>query len=429
MKKLWILFGFLGLVSCNQETTQQPENITNIEDYQVYLDTDETELISQLKAEVEELKTEAAGDTTRIVLNGSIAGKLNTLFDLTGNVDYLNESVRFRESVVKNTYIRPENSKHALAQAYIKQHRFKKADSLMRSFTQEFSGPESQMVQFDIAMELGEYKKAESLLDSMRNTGDYNYLIRAAKWNDYIGQLGTTVNLMENAMELADQSGDQSRQLWSYSNIADYYGHHGDLEKSYAHYLKTLEKDPHNTYALKGIAWIAYSHDSDVEEARTILENLSKRHPTPDYLLDLAELYEFEGKEQEAMALKEDFMTRVSDPEYRGMYNAYKITELIDAGQTQKAVDLARIEVQNRATPETYDLLGYALLTNGEAQAALENHEQYVIGKTFEPVAQFHTALIYKANGMDKAVAAFKEELLETEYEMGPVTYKKIEAL
>lgn len=429
MKNILIICAVLALASCKQEEPQVAENITQPEDYQSYLDQDEAAIVAQLKNEVEELKAEASGDTTRIVLSARIAGKLNTLFDLTGEADYLNESVRFRESVVNNTYIKPENSKHALAQAYIKQHRFKKADSLMQTITQENLVPESQMVQFDIAMELGEFQKAEALLDSMRNTGDYNYLIRAAKWNDHTGNLDETINLMERAMELADQSGDESLMIWSYSNIADYYGHHGDLEKSYEHYLKTLEKDPTNTYALKGIAWIAYSHDRDVEEARTILERLNERHPLPDYQLELAELDEFEGKTEEAEERKLDFISQVADSAYGEMYNAYKITELIDAGRTQEAVDLARVEVNNRATPETYDLLGYALLANDEKGEALKIHQQYVIGKTFEPVAQLHTALIYKAHGMDQEVEALKTELLETEYEMGPVTYKKIQSL
>jgi lipopolysaccharide biosynthesis regulator YciM len=427
--RIWILCALIVLVSCKEEAPDKITNVTNVKDYQQYLDNDESDMVDRLKKEVAEMKTEVSGDSTRIVVNGRISSKLNQLFDLTGDVDYLNESVRLRESVTRNTYIFPEKSKHALAQAYIKQHRFKKADSLLDSFTQEYSGSESQLVQFDIAMELGEYKKAEVLLDSLRSPNDYSYLIRAAKWNDHIGQLGTTITLMERAIKLANQSGSKSLQLWSYSNIADYYGHHGDIEKSYQHYLKTLEKDPMNTYALKGIAWIAYSNDGDVEEARTILKRISGRHPTPDYLLELAELSEYEGNKDAARALKADFMKRVDKPEYRGMYNTYKISEYIDAGKTQEAVDLARIEVQNRSTPETYDLLGYALLLNGEDKAALENQQEYVLGKTFEPKAQFHTALIYKANGMEEEVAALKNELLMTEYEMGPVAFKKITAL
>ncbi len=429
MKKIILLVALIAAASCKNETDTTTANITDPADYQQYLNNDETTAVENLKTELTALRQEAAGDTTRIVVYGQIAGKLDELFDLTGDVTYLNESVRFRESVTRNTYIRPDNSKRTLAQAYIKQHRFKMADSLMQEVTEEYVAPESRLIQFDIAMELGEYQTAEQLLDSLRNPNDYSYLIRAAKWNDHIGQLGTTITLMERAMKLAEEGGNPAAKLWSYSNIADYYGHHGDIEKSYQHYLKTLENDPTNTYALKGIAWIAYSNDRDVDEARIILERLSQRHPSPDYKLELAELEEFEEDEAAAIALKDEFMGLVNDSAYGGMYNAYKISELIDSGKTQEAVELAKIEVGNRSTPETYDLLGYALLENGEEQAALENHKTYVIGKTFEPKAQLHTALIYRANGMNNEAEELKKELLETEYEMGPVTFKKIQQI
>ncbi|PRP66310.1 tetratricopeptide repeat protein [Nonlabens agnitus] len=430
MKKIYyVTLLLLILVSCQEAEKTVSKNITDPEDYEQYLNQSEQQIIQKLKTDIQELKDEVNGDSTRIVWNARIAGKLNTLFDLTGDVAYLNESVRFRESVVKQTAIKPENAKRALAQAYIKQHQFKKADSLMSSFTQIYSAPESQLVQFDIAMELGDYSTAENLLDSLRNTSDYSYLIRAAKWNDHIGQLETTISLMERAMKLAEQSGSNAKVLWSYSNIADYYGHNGQLDKSYEYYLKTLELDPTNTYALKGIAWIAYSNDRDPAEARTILEKLQERHPIPDYNLELAEVAAFENNTDEANALKEDFMKKVSNPAYGAMYNAYKINELIDAGKTQEAVELAYMEVSHRATPETYDLLGYALLKNGNPKEALANHEEHVIGKTFEPVAQFHSALILKENGRIEEANSFKEELLETEYEMGPMTYKEIQSI
>ena len=430
MKNIFYGLAILSLIACKTEPEKtKVANITSPQDYQKYLDQNESGIVDSLKSEIAQLKIEVGEDSTRIGLNARIAGKLDNLFDLTGEVDYLNESVRLRESVSKNTYVKPESSYRSIAQAYIKQHRFKRADSLMSSFTTDYSSQESKMVQFDVAMELGEYTKAENLLDSLHNTSDYNYLTRAAKWNDHIGQLETTVTLMERAMKLADQSGNVGRRLWSYSNIADYYGHNGQLEKSYENYLKTLELDPYNTYALKGIAWIAYSNDRDPEEARMILEAIQKRHPLPDYNLELAELAAFENDMERSMELKNKFMKSVDDPAYGGMYNAYMISELIDAGKTQEAVDLAYKEVSNRATPEIYGLLGYALLKNGNPKQALTNHEEHVIGKTFEPVAQFHTALILKANGMIEEANQFKNELLETEYEMGPVTFKEIQSI
>ncbi|AZQ44144.1 tetratricopeptide repeat protein [Nonlabens ponticola] len=425
-----ILILMLFITSCGDRNVDVASStITAAEDYQEYLENDNTSEIEAFKQEVDFLREVVTEDSTRIVVMSQLAGKLDRLFDLTGEVDYLNESVSFRENVTQKTYIKPENAKRNLAQAYIKQHRFKKADSLMKSFTANYASKESQFVQFDIAMELGEYQTAQLLLDSLRNTGDYNYLIRAAKWNDHDGNLENTINLMEQAKQLADESGSQSRQLWSYSNIADYYGHNGQLEDSYEHYLKTLELDPGNTYALKGISWLVYSNDRDPDQALEILTTLKERHPLPDYNLEMAEVYEYKDASQTADSLRAVFLSQVSDPGYGDMYNAYKIEELIAAGESQQAVDLARLEITNRATPETYDLLGYALLSNDEAAAALENHKKYVIGKTYEPVAQLHTAQILKANNMNEMVEKLKKELLETEYELGPVTYKQIQAL
>lgn len=430
IKYIFSITAFIILTSCNNEKESiEFTNVTDPSDYEQYLKLDEDSLIKSTQEDLKELKAEANQDSTRIVLNARIAGKLDQLFNLTGDVEYLNESVRFRESVARNTYIQPENPLRSLAQAYIKQHRFMKADSVMVSFTKEYSNNQSKLIQFDVAMELGRFENAESLLDSLRDPNDYNYLIRAAKWNDHIGQLETTITLMERATKLAEQGGSKSNLLWSYSNIADYNGHNGQLDKSYEYYLKTLELDPNNTHALKGIAWIAYSNDGDIDEARNILERLKVRHPLPDYDLELAELYAFENKEKEATDLKNAFMERVDNPAYGDMYNAYMINELIDAGKTNEAVKLAQLEIINRATPETYDLLGYALLEDGQVEAAMDNHMTHVIGKTFEPVAQLHTALILKANNKIEESMNFKNELLETRYEMGPVTFKEIEAL
>ncbi len=90
---------------------------------------------------------------------------------------------------------------------------------------------------------------------------------------------------------------------------------------------------------------------------------------------------------------------------------------------------MARQEIQNRATPETYDLLAFAELRSGDPTAALKTYEAHVAGKTFEPLAQFHGALIYKANGMTEKVSALTSELEEASFELGPATMKEIKEL
>ncbi|GAK77990.1 hypothetical protein JCM19296_3599 [Nonlabens ulvanivorans] len=280
-------------------------------------------------------------------------------------------------------------------------------------------------------MELGNYVEAEELLNTLRNLNDYNYLIRAAKWNDYKGNLDDTIRLMEKAMELAEESGSENLMLWSYSNIADYYGHHGDLALSYKYYLKTLELDPQNDYALKGISWIAYSNDDDTALATQIINKLQSRHHIPDYNLILSEYASYQNDEKKALELRESFLKETNKPAYRGMYNTYRIENLLAGTEAQQksGLELAIIEVENRATPETYDLLGYAYLVNKMPVIALENHKQFVQNKTFEPVAQLHLAQIFKENKLVDVAQPIKNELLEARYELGPVTYKEVEQI
>lgn len=435
MKKqfLILLLAFTTIACKNNQNTGEDmaTAITNPEDYNKYLvNLTAVETPSFLQTR-DSLENVLVTKPSNIVDASRVASMYDETYNKTGNIDALLSYVRFRESVAANTAIKPENAYRLLAQAYIKMHQFQKADSVMKSFTKDYASPASMMVQFDVSMETGDYVLAKTLLDTLRNTKDYNYLIRAAKYNDYAGELNNTISLLEQATTLAEQSGNKEQLLWIYSNLGDYYGHHGDIEKSYNSYLKALELDPTNHYCLKGIAYIAYSHDEKPDEAIRILKKLQETHKIPDYDLMLAEIYESKGdtaKSQEHASL---FMVETKDSRYGGMYNLYKIEQWLDgdASEKQQALALAKTEIANRATPETYGFLAEALLANGDKEEALRVIDKYVENKTFEPVAALQMAVVYKAHGKTEALEKIKEDLLGTRYEMGPVTYEKIKSL
>ncbi|MGB3590052.1 MAG: hypothetical protein WBA16_00065 [Nonlabens sp.] len=434
MKKYLLLFlAACILTACNETPKQHSDKksaIVNRAEIEPYLKAEAQDL-AVFTAQLDSLRSRVDENPIGILRLAALASKLEEGFDMYGDVSMLNESVRFRESVTQNTAIKPELSKRILAQSYIKQHKFKKADSLMKSFTGDYASRASKLIMFDIHMELGEYDAAQDLLTEIRKERDYNYHIRAAKWNDYLGRLDNTIDHMETALELADGSGNQAYQLWTYSNIADYYGHNGDIEKSYRHFLKTLELDPGNTYALRGISWIAYSNDENPELALEILNGLYKRHPSPDYLLLMAEVYEWTGNPDKATELSKEFLKRISNPAYGNMYNTYRIEKLLEGSRREKleALEIAKSEIKNRATPEIYDLVAYSYLKTGDASRALNIYEKFVKGKTHEPVAALHSAIILKANGDMDNVTTYKNDLLEARYELGPVTYKEVESL
>ncbi len=287
---------------------------------------------------------------------------------------------------------------------------------------------ETEMMLFDIAMELGDYERADTLLGKIKSPKDFNYLIRLAKWSDHNGNLDAAIKYMEQAKQVAEEMDNDALKVWVYSNIGDFYGHAGRIEDSYKSYLQTLALEPDNHYVKKQIAWMVYSSEENTKEANRILDSIMVNHKTPDYYLLKAEMAEFDGNTSEATKLKNMFLEAAENPKYGSMYNAYLI-ELYAETEPEKALKLAEKEVTNRATPETYQLLAYAQLKADDKNAALKTIENHVAGKTSEPTALFHSALVYKANGKDDKVKPIKEELMGAFYEMGPLTAKEIKKL
>jgi tetratricopeptide (TPR) repeat protein len=262
------------------------------------------------------------------------------------------------------------------------------------------------------------------------NLNSFDYLIRTAKWNDHIGNLDAAIKYMEKAMAKAESSNLPSLKQWSYTNIADFYGHDGQINKSYDYFLKALAIDPNDAYAKKGIAWIVYSHERNPKEALRILNTITKDYQAPDYFLLKAEISEFLNDEPSKDRNLEAYRKAVQKSQYGDMYNAYNAKlyseniKLVDS-----AIIIAKREIENRATPQSYDLLAWSLYNNGEHQKALEIVNQFVINKTYEPEALYHVAEIYKANGMTKELQPLKEELIGATYELGPLMELKINQL
>jgi tetratricopeptide (TPR) repeat protein len=424
MKNLVTLAFFLLLVGC---TRDKPQEITSVLDYEKYLSSNEKPSIDDALKELSFWQSRLTKDSIDLITLNKIAGLHNTLFVLTGEVSNLYTSEKLIKKSLdlsardKDSYLR------SLAHNYITQHRFKEAETLLDSaYTFPDNKRATEFMLFDVSMELGAYRKADGLLGKIKNNSDYNYLIRLSKWSDYKGNLDAAIRYMEQAKTIAKSGGQVSLKVWTYSNIADYYGHAGRLKEAYEHYLMTLELQPDNAYAKKGIAWIIYASEGNTIEANRILDIVSKYHKVPDYFLLKAELAEFDENLSEVKIQKEKFIKAVTITDYGEMYNTYLI-DLYAKNNPQKALSLAKLEVVNRATPEAYQLLAYAQLMVGMKEEALITLENYVVGKTFEPKATYIIALVYKANGMLDMLPELKSKLKDAAFELGPVRMREIE--
>lgn len=421
--KAIILCGLaIVLVACNQA----PTFATQVADYEGYL---QPKSASEPSPYYELWNSKIKSDSLQALALGNVAGSYIGRFAAKGNIADLKKAESALTKSLEVTHMNKAAYARALSRNYISQHRFKEALALAEKAAAWGGGKtETQALLFDVHMELGQYTKAQAFLDSIDNPSNFGYLIRAAKWNDHKGDLATTIQFMEKAMAIADRSKNRSLRLWSYTNIADYYGHDGRIEASYRHYLKALELDPHNAYALKGLAWIVFSHDKNAKEALRILDAVTQTNASPDYGLLKADILEVLG-DTKAAALRNRFLSIVQNEAYGVMYHGPQIDLLLDAGELNAAHTLALQEVEARPTPETFGLLAKTYLELGYKVKALKIIQNEVEGKTFEPVAMLTMARVYKENGGFDRVKALKQELLGALYELGPATAETIYAL
>jgi tetratricopeptide (TPR) repeat protein len=424
MKNLFLLITLIFLSSCQKKE----KLVTHVIDYDKYLVTTPVKTTSKY---FELWNSKIEPDSMQLLSFGIVGGEYSRYFQESGDIQYLKKAEKALKRAKDIAAIGKGGYFRALARNYISQHRFNEALQLAdsaRAIGSSINATHGLL--FDIQMELGNYHIAEKYLDSIKNLSDFGYLIRLAKWNDHKGDLKTTIKFMELAKAKAIKSKNRDLMLWAYTNLADYLGHAGRIEDSYAHYLKALELDPQNSYAKKGIAWIVFSYEKNPEEALRILDSVTKNYEAPDYFLLKSEIAQYMGNELISSYNLDQYFNSVKNPAYGAMYNAYNVRLYLEqTGQYDRALQLSESEVGNRPTPKSYSFLAYSYLKLGEIDKALKIVEQYIEGKTFEPATMYYAAEIYKAAGRTDKVNTLKSELLAASYELGPILEHKISAL
>lgn len=419
-----LIFGVV-LLSCS---TTNDSKITNTNDYDKYLNLSVNTSKIIAEKELDFWQNKLQKQPSQYPYLGKIAAANTMLFSSVGNIKYLVSAEKKLQELNSKTNYENSGSLRALARNYISQHRFKEALEFVKKA--EVLGDNlkaTQKMLFDVHLELGNYKEAESYLTKIKSFSDFDYLIRDSKWNDHIGDLDSAIHFMQKAIKIAESSNNNGLKIWSYTNLADYYGHNNEIKKAYTFYLKSLKLDANNTYAKKGIAWIVYSYEKNPDEALRILNSISKENLSPDYYLLKSEIAEFKNDKLEKDKNLDLYMLAVKNELYGDMYNQYNAKLFLEEFDKKKeALAIIQTEIENRPTPQSYDLLAWYYFYTKEYQKALELMNSYVIGKTFEPESQYHLAEIYKVNGFTNKALKIKKELLESAFELGPIMIKKI---
>jgi tetratricopeptide (TPR) repeat protein len=423
MKYTALIILSILLFNCREEK----KVVVNSTDYEMYLTSTPNQALAKVNEELSFWKNRLAESPNSKTNLLRIAGLYSGRFQLNGEVEDLHRSDSIYNLILASTTLGKDNIYRSLAANNITKHEFRQARTNLQEALAIGDGKASSYLMLvDVNLELGDYPGAEHILKSFTNKKSFAYLIRDAKIKDHQGDLDSAIILMEHAVDRIKEN--KSLFTWTMSNLGDMYGHASRISESYQAYLEVLKQDPDYDHALKGIAWIAFVHDRNTQEAKRILNFIDTRKATPDMHLMLAEIAEVENDAGEKKKQLELFTNEARNSKYGGMYNTYLAKlEAEEFSNPQTAISIAEQEIQNRPTPLSYDLLAWGLFHKGEYREALEIANKNVLNRTYEPVALYHMAMIYKSNGLEKEARNYFEQASESSFELGPTISKRIE--
>lgn len=415
---IFFLFIFAGC-----KTSIKP--ITCASDYEKYMNiisADSMHSLQHIETEIDFWSKRLKKNPGDAVSQVSLAGLYSARFKAGGNIRDIHTSDSLY--TVANRLFKTSSSSvyRSLASNCVTQHKFQQARLYLD--TALMMGDDlylTLLMRCDVALELGDLFMAQEALKHIADKNNFEYLIRQAKLMDHSGDLNGAIKKMEAATQKAFESKKDVLYLWAQSNLGDMYGHANRFRESYQCYLDVLQKKPDYLYALKGVAWLAFSHDMNTGEAKRILNYLSRIHPVPDYDLLLAEIAAYEKDKITEENLQDRFLTSVSDRQYGDMYNKYIFYLAIDKkNDPGEALRIAEKEVSNRPTSQSYDLLAWAYYHMGKNDDALKIAETHVENRNYEPEALYHLGMIYANAGKIKKAKHYIREAESSAFELGP---------
>ena len=401
--------------------------VVNTADYASYLVQTEDKSLAACNTEIAFWQNRLANAPTDDISLNKIASLYSSRFKITGKVEDLYTADSLYNIILDNNPISRVGLYQALAVNCITKHEFREGKKyIQKAIEIGDSKASSYFMLIDLNLELGDYDGARSTLRKIQNKNAFAYLIRLAKLKDHEGDLNGAILLMEKALDRIKEN--KSLFTWTKSNLADMYGHAGRVKEAYQSYLDVLKQQPDYDYALKGIAWIAFSNDHNPVEAKKIIQSIINKKSTPDLHLLLAQIASFEKNEFEKTKELTLFASEASKPKYLGMYNKYLCTlEAEDFSNPGKAIEIAELEIKNRPTPQSFDLLAWSQFQAGKKEKALAVAVDRLENKTVEPEALYHLGMMYASVDQKKSKAYLKEAL-KSSFELGPIVTEKIEA-
>jgi tetratricopeptide (TPR) repeat protein len=304
-----------------------------------------------------------------------------------------------------------------LAAAYVAQHRFGEALTLVQDIEKQSPGGLDVLaMRFDIAMETGRYREAEDALGILeqRAANDYAILARRAQMAELKGRTAQAVTLLRRAAENMEQAAESGSEIaWFRSRLGDLYFHTGCLSEAEEQFQLAVKLASRYPLALTGLADVR-AFQGRLQEAADLYRSALAAAPSPRRLFALAAVEERLNLMADATRHRQEgeAMARDLSGVPVAFYRDLAIFYADQAGRAAEALDHAQKDLAVRQDVRAYDTLAWALYRNrrfDEAEAA--SAEALKLG-TRDPDFLYHAGMIHQARGDEaRARAAFDEAL------------------
>lgn len=279
------------------------------------------------------------------------------------------------ETLERALAIAPDNYEALKTRAWLQLGRHEFAKALETASRLNKRAPDDVMVYgylVDANVELGNYKDAVAAAQWMLDLrpGNIPGLTRAAYLRELHGNLPGALELMQMAYDATPYAETEDR-AWLLTQMAHISFVAGDLEKAERYATGALGVFSDYHYALGALAQVRMAQKR-YDDAAALLQRRYDAAPHAENLFPLAEALQLAGRTGEA---QRDFAafegaslaeTNIGDNSNHELIAYY----VDDAHEPQKALEVARREIERRKDVFTLDCYAWALAANGEFEAA-----------------------------------------------------------
>ncbi len=363
-----------------------------------------------------------------IVNESKYASTLVSRFHLLGDIKDVKHADSIQMMLAKNFNNKEASPYLALTSNAILQHKFKEAENYLQiAKTIGIRKYETYATAFDVDFENGKIFSASVNLNNINAENDFGYQFRKSKMAHYNGSLDSAIAFMQKATELAAQN--NTLKTIALSNVGDLYTHSGELDKAYDSYVLCVKTNNADLHSIMAIGWIALVHDKNDALAEKIFQFVQTKTKSPEPVYKLILMAQQRQDSTLEYKYAKEFETMVADTLYGNMYNKYLI-QLYNGvlKNPAKAEAIAKKELDNRATPQTYAWYAFSLLTNNKKDEANAVFKNYISGKPLEGLELYFMGKLMLEFKKGYNAQQYFKEAYKNKYDLSPGIIKDLES-